>query len=90
MQSVVAVQVKNKIFKNLAQTEGLREGSWIQLPGSLSTIDIADDLTVIGTNANDDIYVRYGLVNSDWFQLPGKLRQVSTGGRDKYVGVTAS
>ncbi len=60
---------------------------WRQLnfDGLLSTIDIADDGTCVGTTPNDDILYRSGY----WRQLPGKLRQVSTGGLDKYVGVNA-
>lgn len=54
---------------------------------SLSTVDIANDQTIIGTDGNDDIFLKIG-IGSKWVHLPGKLRQVSTGGKGKYVGVS--
>ena len=66
----------------------MTDGNWGGLDGGLSTIDIANDGTIIGTNSNDDIWLRFNIFGK-WQQLPGKLRQVSTGGKDKYVGVNA-
>jgi hypothetical protein len=37
------------------------DGKWRGLDGGLSTIDIANDETIIGTNSNDDIYVKFGI-----------------------------
>ena len=66
----------------------MTEPNWGRIDGKLSTIDIADDQTIIGTNQNNDIFVRTG-IDGTWALLPGggKLKQVSTGGKDKYVGI---
>ena len=90
IQIAGAVQLKSKaINRQLDQTDRVSAGKWVQFDGWLSTVDIADDQTVIGTNGNDDIYLRIG-IGGQWGQLPGKLRQVSTGGKDRYVGVSAN
>jgi hypothetical protein len=55
----------------------------------LATIDIANDQTMIGTNKEDYIFVKNGF-NDIWHLMPGRLSQVSTGGRDKFVGVNSA
>ena len=81
--------MKSRSFKEHTQTQAVTDARWVQFDGSLNTVDIANDQTVIGTNSNDDIYlIRIG-IGGQWGQLPGKLRQVSTGGKDKYFGVNA-
>jgi hypothetical protein len=76
----------SRSLKEHAQTQYVYDVEWIGLDGRLSTIDTANDKTVIGTNSNDDIYVRETIAGN-WRHLRGKLRQVSTGGWGKFVGV---
>jgi hypothetical protein len=76
----------SRSLKEHAQTQAVTDANWGGIDGWLSTIDIANDETIIGTNGNDDIFLRFG-IGGKWQKMPGKLRQVSTGGKDKYVGV---
>lgn len=76
----------SRSLKEYAQTDYVIDVEWRELDGRLSTIDTANDKTVIGTNSNDDIYVRETIAGN-WRHLRGKLRQVSTGGFGKFVGV---
>jgi Tectonin domain len=80
--------MKSRLFKEHAQTEVVTDPQWKGIPGAFITVDIADDQTIIGTNPNNDIFVRTG-IDGTWALLPmgGKLKQVSTGGKDKYVGI---
>ncbi len=80
--------MKSRLFKEHAQTEVVTDPQWKGIPGALIKVDIADDKTMIGTNLNNDIFVRTG-INGTWAHLPGGgvLKQVSTGGKDKYVGI---
>jgi len=88
IQTAGAVSMNSRLFKEHAQTEIVTDPNWVKMSGKLSTIDIADDQTIIGTNHNNDIFVRTG-IDGTWALLPGggKLKQVSTGGKDKYVGI---
>jgi hypothetical protein len=80
--------MKSRLFKEHAQTEVVTDPQWKGIPGALITVDIADDNTMIGSNQNNDIFVRTG-IDGTWAYLlwGGLLKQVSTGGKDKYVGI---
>ena len=62
IQAAGAVKLKQAsltdIYNELAT---VTKGKWNQLDGGLSTIAVADDKTIIGTNSIDDIYVRNGI-----------------------------
>jgi hypothetical protein len=50
IQTAGAVSMKSRLFKEHAQTEVVTDPHWKGIPGSLSTVDIANDKTIIGTN----------------------------------------
>mmetsp|Transcript_3256 Transcript_3256/g.5226 ORF Transcript_3256/g.5226 Transcript_3256/m.5226 type:complete len:452 (-) Transcript_3256:71-1426(-) len=62
------------------------DSTWVQIPGKLKCISSADDGTVVGSNAQDEIY-RFD--NGNWTKLPGLLAEVSTGGAQHIWGVNA-
>lgn len=46
---------------------------WVQFDGWLSTVDIANDQTIVGANGYHDVFLRNG-IDGQWSQLPGKLK----------------
>jgi hypothetical protein len=50
------------------KSKGLSDSVWDPLPGTLATVDIAEDNTMIGTNLKDEVVLKlakFGL-RSNW------------------------
>lgn len=76
---VVGVNAGNDIFKWV-------NGSWVQIAGKLAHISCGEDNTVVGCNANGELFM-LGDDGATWQALPGALVDVSVGSKAHIVGV---